>query len=77
MFSTSRCLAFFLFTAMAVPCQGDIAIRRGDANGNGSRDFTDAIGNLSYQFLGTFDPTCIDALDYDDSGSVDLADPIR
>ncbi len=49
---------------------------RGDCNGDGTIDITDAVNNLGYQFLGTFTPACLDALDDDDSGAIDINDPV-
>ena len=49
---------------------------RGDSNADGKRDVTDPIANLTFQFVGTFDPPCLDALDFDDSGELDVTDPI-
>lgn len=51
--------------------------RRGDANNNSSVDISDAIGILSFLFLGTFEPTCPDALDVGDDGKIDISDPVR
>ncbi len=50
--------------------------RRGDADGNGALEITDPINNLSFQFLGTFTPPCMDAADFDDNGKVEITDPI-
>jgi hypothetical protein len=52
------------------------SFRRGDANASGIVDLSDPLNNLEFQFLGTFQPACMDALDTDDSGLVDLSDPI-
>ncbi len=49
---------------------------RGDTDGNGGLDITDAIGTLNYLFTGTFDPPCLDALDFDDDGSVVISDAV-
>ena len=49
---------------------------RGDGNGDGKLDVADPIANLTFQFVGTFDPPCLDALDFDDSGELDVTDPI-
>ncbi|MBI4586247.1 MAG: PKD domain-containing protein [Planctomycetes bacterium] len=56
--------------------EGIPIFRRGDVDGSGTVDISDPINNLFLQFLGTFDPTCKDALDDDDSGAIDIADPI-
>jgi hypothetical protein len=53
------------------------SFRRGDADGSGTHEITDAIATLSYLFLGGFEPTCDDALDTDDDGQIGLADAIR
>ncbi len=42
----------------------------------GDSIITDVIANLSFQFLGTFAPTCMDALDIDDNGALDVTDPV-
>ncbi len=49
---------------------------RGDCNVDGSVDIADAVTNLTYQFIGTFTPTCFDACDFDDSSFLDVSDPI-
>jgi hypothetical protein len=49
---------------------------RGDADGNGRLEITDAIAILNFLFLGTFSPACEDALDSDDSGEVLITDAI-
>ena len=54
----------------------DTLFLRGDCNGDGVVDITDPVANLSHQFLGAFDPSCLDALDYDNSGGLDVTDPI-
>jgi hypothetical protein len=50
--------------------------RRGDADGSGKLDLTDAIFTLLYLFLGGRAPDCFDAADADDSGAIDLTDAI-
>ncbi len=57
------------------PPPGD-EFRRGDTDGNGALEITDPINNLSFQFLGTFTPPCLDAADFDDNGKVEITDPI-
>lgn len=49
---------------------------RGDANGDQSINITDAITVLSTLFGTLADPLCPDAIDVDDSGSLDLADAV-
>ncbi len=50
--------------------------RRGDVTGDGLLDISDPIANLGHQFLGTFEPICLDAHDFNDSGAVDISDAI-
>jgi hypothetical protein len=61
--------------AQAAPCSV-VLFRRGDVDANGVVEITDPINNLTYQFLGGFQPTCLDACDDDDSGAIDISDPI-
>ncbi|MEM7232971.1 MAG: PKD domain-containing protein [Planctomycetota bacterium] len=49
---------------------------RGDADGNGNIDITDAIVLLNFLFLGGVEPACLDAADTSDSGRVDISSPI-
>jgi hypothetical protein len=51
---------------------GGPGFRRGDADGSGIVDITDAIFVLSFLFLGGPTPDCLDAADADDSGTVDI-----
>jgi outer membrane protein assembly factor BamB len=50
--------------------------RRGDADGSGKLDLTDAIATLQFLYMGYTAPTCKDAADTDDSGTLDLTDAI-
>ena len=50
---------------------------RGEVNGDGVIDITDAINILNYLFSGSFSPDCLDPLDVDDGGVVDISDAIR
>lgn len=52
------------------------SFRRGDVDGNGVLDLSDPLASLSYQFLGQFEPNCLEALDWSNDGSIDLSDPI-
>jgi len=49
---------------------------RGDADGSGSVDITDAIFVLAHLFLGADSPACPDAADANDDGQLDISDPI-
>ena len=53
-----------------------LIFRRGDVNGDGTSDTTDPPSNLSYEFQDSFLPICLDAADIDDSGRVDISDPV-
>lgn len=53
----------------------DSLFLRGDCSGDGSVNLGDAISVLSGLFQGT-EMTCVDACDVNDSGGVDLSDPI-
>jgi len=55
----------------------DIDYIRGDANGSGVPDVSDAIGILTYLFLGGFETTCLDALDFDGTTIIDVSDSLN
>lgn len=48
---------------------------RGDGNGDGRVNLSDAVAILGGLFLGQDAPGCMDAADANDDGAVDLADP--
>ena len=50
--------------------------QRGDADGNGRANITDAVQILQYLFRAPAEPLCEDALDADDSGKVNLTDAV-
>ena len=52
------------------------AFLRGDSNGSGTLDISDAVRTIGYLFLGMEAPGCLDAADTNDDGRLDLADPI-
>jgi hypothetical protein len=52
------------------------AFIRGDANGSGTVDISDALSIFGFLFLGGSDGGCPDALDTDDSGTVEITDGI-
>ena len=59
-------------------CFGPEALfRRGDANGDGSFDISDAIMALGCLFAGTNCPGCEEAADANDDGELDISDPLR
>ena len=49
---------------------------RGDWDGSGSINVTDAIGILGFLFLGSDGPSCLSMADVDDNDTVELTDPI-
>lgn len=53
-----------------------VKFRRGDADGSGVTNLTDAIFILAHLFQGGPAPDCPDAADVDDDGAVSLTDPI-
>ena len=52
------------------------AFHRGDADGNGQLEITDAVRILDYLFLGNATLSCHDAADADDSGALQLTDAV-
>jgi hypothetical protein len=51
--------------------------RRGDTDGSGRVEMTDAVRSLAFLFLSGPEPTCLDAADSNDSGELDISDPIN
>lgn len=49
---------------------------RGDANGDGLVDISDALFDLFFLFQGIDGPPCMDAADADDTGEIDITDPV-
>jgi parallel beta-helix repeat protein len=50
--------------------------RRGDSNGDGQRDVSDAVTTLLYLFAGGSPPSCLKSADADDNGAVEITDAI-
>ncbi|MBI4601387.1 MAG: hypothetical protein HY721_05420 [Planctomycetes bacterium] len=50
--------------------------RRGEVNGDGLTDISDAVSLLAYLFTGGLAPGCDDAADSNDDGALDLSDSI-
>ena len=48
--------------------------RRGDVNGSGALDISDAVYLLFWQFVGAGDPGCLEAADADGNGVHDITD---
>ena len=55
---------------------GSPSFLRGDANASGAHELTDGIFIVNHLFLGRGDPTCRDAADTNDDGSIDTSDAI-
>jgi hypothetical protein len=49
---------------------------RGDSDANGDIDLTDAVFSLTWLFVGSRPPPCLDASDVNDSGEFNISDPI-
>lgn len=49
---------------------------RGDSNGDGTPNISDAVATLSYLFSGGAKPACLDAADADDRGTVEITDAV-
>lgn len=55
---------------------GSVAYRRGDTNGDGSVDLSDAIATLLHLFARSGEPDCLAALDIDGDAEVHLTDAV-
>ena len=64
------------FTVSILSAEESGLFSRGDGNGDGSLELTDAIIILSYLFLGDDDPACMEAADSDNDGQINLTDGI-
>jgi hypothetical protein len=64
--------------ALAGPLSGvqDAGFRRGDANGDGQIDISDAVFTLRYLFSPGVIPGCLDAADSNDDGDLDISDAV-
>ena len=60
-----------------LPENGSEPFRRGDTDGGGAVDISDAVLVLNWLFAGGTEPACTDAADSDDSGDVDITDAVR
>jgi hypothetical protein len=59
------------------PVDAGVPFKRGDTDGNGIVEISDAIVVLEFLFLGGPAPLCSDAADVDDSGEFDISDGVR
>jgi hypothetical protein len=69
-----RILVFLVISVSAAPAA--TSFRRGDSNGDGEVNISDAVKALAALYLGDA-PACADAVDADDDGVLGLGDPIR
>lgn len=64
------------FSLVVLPLTDDNVFSRGDGNGDGVLELTDAIIILNYLFLGGGEPACLEAADSDNDASVSLTDGV-
>src|SRR5262245_55006126 len=50
---------------------------RGDANGDGQIDLSDAVSILGFLFLAAAEPGCLASADVNGDGAVDVSDAVR
>ena len=74
--STASWLLVGCMVLLGGPVMGQAEFRRGDANGDGGVDVSDAAYTLNYSFKGGSTPSCADAADANDSGDIDLSDAV-
>ena len=60
----------------SIECDTTPRFRRGDHDGSGLADITDALNLLGFLFLGTTPPICGNASDFDNSGALDITDAL-
>ncbi|MBI4601638.1 MAG: hypothetical protein HY721_06720 [Planctomycetes bacterium] len=63
--------------AVEVPRTSTAVFVRGAVNGDAAVDISDAVLLLSFLFLGSKGPPCLDAGDVNDDGTRDISDPIH
>jgi hypothetical protein len=61
----------------AIPSGSPAPFVRGDGDGNGAIEITDALIALGYLFQGQVGPACLDRLDSNDDGAIDISDPLH
>jgi len=69
-------LQMAMLSNVSVECSEQIPFLRGDSNSDGNYDISDATYSLLWLFTERLTPNCMKALDTDDSGFVDISDPI-
>ncbi len=63
--------------ALTATAQADTEFIRGDANGDGRLSAADGHYALTHLFREPFEPACLDALDFERDGHVNISDAIR
>jgi hypothetical protein len=63
----------FVFS-LPVSASAQAHFLRGDSNHDQDIDVSDAVATLLYLFAGAPEPPCLDALDFDDGGLIDMTD---
>jgi hypothetical protein len=66
----------FSLRIVADPESSGTEFRRGDPNGDGAVDISDAVAILNSLFLGTGKLSCQEAADGNDDGALDISDPV-
>jgi hypothetical protein len=69
-------VSFDLELKAAPPSVEPTNFRRGDSDGNGSLEVTDAVGTLNFLFLSGPTPECFSAVDSNDDGEIDISDAV-
>jgi hypothetical protein len=54
----------------------NVEFRRRDVDGHGEINIADPVANLIFQFLDRFEPSCHEALDFDNNDPIDLSDAV-
>ena len=65
-----------IFWAISSQAFGQLAFRRGDANGDSAVNVADAVATLGELFLGQDEIRCDDAADSNDNGAVNITDAL-
>jgi hypothetical protein len=74
-FANGLTLGTYTFTRTDPPAPSK-SFLRGDSNGDGARDISDAVSTLGFLFLAGPVPPCEKSVDVNDDGTVNVADPI-
>ncbi len=74
-YSVSLAVLVFVFAASFLQAQSEFI--RGDANQDGRVSISDMVTNQRYQFVDGIELGCMDTLDFDDNGVLDITDGIE